>query len=93
MRVQNKSFIVLTLSLLIAVTAACSSTKQDGPTPRVILIQGACSSSELNTDPDHWVQNVKKILTDEYAFTDTKSGDPADQVIEFGYSGAGWDGY
>ena len=91
MRDHHRNIIVFALSLLIAVSAACSSSKMHGPTRRVILVQGACSSSQLNTEPDHWLQTVTSLLTDEYGFTDTKPGDPADQVIEFGYSDAGWD--
>ena len=76
--------------VLTTLVTACSDSEPSQPTPRVILIQGACSSSELNDEPDHWVQTVTRILTEDYGFTDAPTGDPSDQVIEFGYSASGW---
>lgn len=76
--------------VLTALVTACSAEKPAELTPRVILIQGACSSSEQNDEPGHWVHTVTDILTEEYGFTDAPAGDSADQVIEFSYSTSGW---
>ena len=60
-------------------------------TKRVVLIQGACSSTEYLEDRSHWANTVKRELASEYGFIDMPTGDPADQVIEFSYSDEGWD--
>lgn len=61
------------------------------PTQRVVLIQGVCSSSALHGVPDHWTNTVKNVLTNDYGLSDLPTGDPDDQVIEFGYAIDGWD--
>lgn len=61
------------------------------PTQRVIILQGVCSSSAVNGQPTHWTNVVKRILDSEYGLIDLPTGDPDDQVIEFGYSAAGWE--
>ncbi len=76
---------------------ACSSIEPpatdtpEEPTARVILIQGACSSSALNDVPNHWTNTVSNVLADSYGMVDLPAGHPDDQVIEFGYSQDGWD--
>lgn len=82
------------------VSAVPTSTVEPTPTPsptpvpptkRVIMLQGVCSSSALNGESDHWTNVVKGILVSDYGFTDLPTGDPDDEVIEFGYSADGWD--
>ncbi|MDG0869230.1 lipase family protein [Candidatus Lucifugimonas marina] len=71
---------------------ACGALEPEQPaTKRVIVIQGVCSSSEIFEQPGHWTTSVKSILANRFDLIDLPTGDPDDQIIEFGYSASGWD--
>jgi pimeloyl-ACP methyl ester carboxylesterase len=83
---------ILLLLASLAVLGACGALDRDQPTTkRVIIIQGVCSSSAIYEEPGHWTTGVKSILASEFSLVDLPTGDPDDQVIEFGYSASGWD--
>jgi hypothetical protein len=80
------------LAVLLLATASCrEDSGEQEITQRVILVQGACSSTANLSDASHWTANIKRQLAAIYGFTDAPTGSPDDQVIEFGYSPGGWD--
>ena len=90
-----RSVVCFLTVLLAAFGPACANdndaVRDDTPTKRVVLIQGICSSTPALNDDESWINVVKPILSGKYGLVDLPTGDPDDQVIEFGYSVNGWD--
>ena len=80
----KKLIIFVTFVVLIS----CSNEIDYNDNKKVIIIQGICS--KYPQDSEHWGPKIKKIITNNYKFIDTKTGSIDDQIIDFSYSKLDW---